>query len=60
VIVGILLILGELGNIAATLQHPPTGNHNEIAGMQAMGAVILVVGAWLIYSGMKPLREKRP
>jgi len=60
VVVGSVLILAELGNMAALLQYPPVGNRDEILGMEAMGVIILLVGVWLIYSGVTPLRGKKP
>jgi hypothetical protein len=58
VILGGLLVLAEIGSIFGRAQSL-TGNPNEVAGMIEKVALILV-GAWLIHAGMKPLQAKKP
>ena len=59
VILGVLLVLAELGSIFGR-RELLTGNLGEVAGMIATKTALIIVGAWLIHTGTKPLRAKKP
>ena len=58
-ILGSLLVLAEIGSIFGGGQLL-TGNRGEVAGMMAEKIALILVGAWFIHTGTKPLRAKNP
>lgn len=58
VVVGTLLAIAEIGALFGRAT-PMAGNKQQIAGMNAISVLLLLLGLWLIYSGTQPLRRRQ-
>jgi hypothetical protein len=61
IIVGLLLVYAEVaqyfpGELASSLLRAP--HSFQQIGMNAVMVILIAVGCWLVYSGIKPARRK--
>jgi hypothetical protein len=60
VFIGALLALAEFGAIFGRRPVTAVVNTDQQQGMGMMQVVLLLIGLWLIWSGMAPVRKKVP
>ncbi len=58
VIVGSLLMLSQLANLGGK-GRPVSNNYDQQQGANAMAVILFIGGGWLVYSGMKPVRNRK-